>query len=51
MKFTEWEELVLQKLIKNEIQGAFELPHLDEDYVRDLKNLYEKFPVDHWKDF
>ena len=46
--YTPREELILQKLIRMEIRGAGELPHLDEEYINDLKTIYDKMSEDHW---
>jgi len=32
-----------------EIRGAEELPHLDIDYIEDLKTIYGKMSEDHWE--
>jgi hypothetical protein len=50
-EYTDREELILQKLIRQEIRGAGELPHLDEEYVNDLKMIYNKMSQDHWEGY
>lgn len=51
--FTEREATVLQKLIRHEVDGARRLPHLDEDYVAVLKDLYFRIGggEDYWEDY
>ncbi len=50
-EYTDREELILQKLIRNEIRAAEELPWLDLDYVEDLKTIYNKMSQDHWEGY
>lgn len=51
MKFSDREEMILQKLIRMEIREAEELPHLDIDYIEDLKTIYNKMSEDHWEGY
>lgn len=53
MKFTEHESVILQKLIRNEKRGAYELPHLDQGYVDVLDKLYLTVGhgVDYWEGY
>jgi hypothetical protein len=52
-KLTEKEQIILQKLIRQEKSFAFELPHLDESYVSQLDVLYKKvgYGEDHWEGY
>jgi hypothetical protein len=51
MDLTIREEMILQKLIRYEVDAAFRLPHLDEGYVNDLKTIYNKMSEDHWEGY
>lgn len=53
MKINEREAVILQKLIRSEKSSAYQLPHLDEDYVKTLDDLYLKVGegIDYWEGY
>ncbi len=49
---TEKEELIIQKLIRQEKRGNQQLPWPSEDYQKELDVLYKKISkVDHWEGY
>lgn len=50
-EFTGREELILQKCIRAEIKAAYGLPYIDEAYINDLNDIYDKLGPDQWEGF
>ncbi len=50
-EFTEREELIMQKCIRQEIKSAKSLPFEDYDYINDLKIIYSKLGPDQWEGY